>query len=140
MYTLNQLTIIGFTGNEADIHYTTNGTLVVTLSVATKQSWKDAEGAWRSRTDWHRVMMFGKVAEYARTIAKGSLVMVQAQSARASTKNMAFGIACSSCVPRPSASWIAPNGRSLRPVPKTSMRDSLPAEARPRRASLSGER
>ena len=77
MYTLNQLTIIGFTGNEADIHYTTNGTLVATLSVATKQSWKDAEGAWQSRTDWHRVVMFGKVAEYARTIAKGSLVMVQ---------------------------------------------------------------
>ena len=77
MYTLNQLTIIGFTGNEADTHYTTNGTLVATLSVATKQSWKDAEGAWQSRTDWHRVVMFGKVAEYARTIAKGSLVMVQ---------------------------------------------------------------
>ena len=77
MYTLNQLTIIGFTGNEADIHYTTNRTLVATLSVATKQSWKDAEGAWQSRTDWHRVVMFGKVAEYARTIAKGSLVMVQ---------------------------------------------------------------
>ena len=64
MYTLNQLTIIGFTGNEADIHYTTNGTLVATLSVATKQSWKDAEGEWQSRTDWHRVVMFGKVAEY----------------------------------------------------------------------------
>ena len=77
MYTMNQLTIIGFTGNEADIHYTPNGTLVATLSVATKQSWKDAEGAWQSRTDWHRVVMFGKVAEYARTIAKGSLVMVQ---------------------------------------------------------------
>ena len=71
MYPSNQLTIIGFTGNEADIHYTTNGTLIATLSVATKQSWKDAEGAWQSRTDWHRVMMFGKVAEYARTIARG---------------------------------------------------------------------
>jgi single-strand DNA-binding protein len=77
MYTLNQLTIIGFTGNEADIHYTANGTLAATLSVATKQSWKDAEDAWQSRTDWHRVVIFGKVAEYARTIAKGSSVMVQ---------------------------------------------------------------
>ncbi len=77
MYTLNQLTVIGFTGNEADIHYTPGGTLVATLSVATKQSWKDAEGAWQSRTDWHRVVTFGKVAEYARTIAKGSLVTVQ---------------------------------------------------------------
>ena len=44
MYTLNQLTIIGFTGNDAEAHYTPNGTLVVTLSVATKESWKDADG------------------------------------------------------------------------------------------------
>ena len=73
MFTMNQLTIIGFTGNEADIHYMAGGTLIATLSVATKQSWKDAEGAWRSRTDWHRVVLFGKVAEYARTIAKVSM-------------------------------------------------------------------
>ena len=38
MYTMNQLTIIGFTGNDADAHYTPNGTLVVTISVATKES------------------------------------------------------------------------------------------------------
>ena len=38
MYTMNQLTIIGFTGNNAQAHYTQNGTLVVTISVATKES------------------------------------------------------------------------------------------------------
>ena len=65
MYTLNQLTIIGFTGNDAEAHYTPNGTLVVTLSVATKESWKDADGNWQSRTDWHRVVTFGKLAESA---------------------------------------------------------------------------
>ena len=51
MYTMNQLTIIGFTGNDAEAHYTPNGTLVVTISVATKESWKDADGYWQSRTD-----------------------------------------------------------------------------------------
>ena len=74
---LNQLTIIGFTGSEADIHYTTNGTLVTTLSVATKESWKNAQGEWQSRTEWHRVVLFGRLAEYGRTLAKGSHVMVQ---------------------------------------------------------------
>ena len=49
MYTMNQLTLIGFTGQDAEIHYTQNGTLVTTLSVATKESWKNAEGAWLSR-------------------------------------------------------------------------------------------
>ena len=75
---LNQLTIIGFTGNEAEVHYTTNGTLVTTLSVATKESWKNGDGQWQSRTEWHRVVCFGgKWAEYARTVARGSHVMVQ---------------------------------------------------------------
>jgi single-strand DNA-binding protein len=77
MYTMNQLTIIGFTGRDAETHYTTNGTLVATLSVATKESWKDADGAWQSRTEWHRVVLFAGLATYGSTLAKGSLVMVQ---------------------------------------------------------------
>ena len=77
MYTLNQITIIGFTGSDADGPYTQNGTLVTTLSVATRQSWKDADGAWQSRTDWHRVVSFAGLAEYSRTLPKGSYVMVQ---------------------------------------------------------------
>ena len=72
MYTMNQLTIIGFTGSEAEAHYIQNGALVANLSVATKESWKDADGNWQSRTEWHRVVTFGKLAEYTRTLPKGS--------------------------------------------------------------------
>jgi single-strand DNA-binding protein len=74
---MNQITLIGFTGADAETHYTTNGTLVVTLSVATKESWKDADGNWQSRTDWHRIVTFGKLAEFTRTLTKASHVMVQ---------------------------------------------------------------
>jgi len=74
---MNQLTIIGFTGNDAEAHYTPSGTLIATISVATKESWKNADGQWQSRTEWHRVVTFGKLAEYARTLGKGSHVMVQ---------------------------------------------------------------
>ena len=77
MYTLNQLTLVGFTGNDAEAHYTPNGTLIATLSVATREAWKDVDGIWQSRTDWHRVFTFGRLAEYTRTLAKGSYVMVQ---------------------------------------------------------------
>ena len=72
---MNQLTIIG--GSDAEAHYTPNGTLVSTLSVATKESWKNADGQWQSRTEWHRVVAFGKLAEYARSLTKGSHLMVQ---------------------------------------------------------------
>lgn len=74
---MNQLTIIGFTGQDADFHYTPNGTAVTTLSIATKESWKNDKDEWQSRTDWHRVVTFGKLADYARTLLKGTHVMVQ---------------------------------------------------------------
>ena len=74
---LNQLTIIGFTGQDADSHYTPNGTAVTMFSVTTKESWKNDKGEWQSRTDWHRVVTFGKLAEYTRTLPKGTHVMVQ---------------------------------------------------------------
>ena len=74
---LNQLTIIGFTGQDAEFHLTSNGTPVTTVSVATKESWKNVSGEWQSRTDWHRVVAFGKLAEYAKTLARGTHVMVQ---------------------------------------------------------------
>src|SRR3954452_65307 len=77
MYTRNQLTTIGFTGNDAEADYTPNGSLVVTISVATKERWKDADGNWQTRTDWHRVVSLGKQAEFTRTLTKGSYVMVQ---------------------------------------------------------------
>jgi single-strand DNA-binding protein len=74
---LNQLTIIGFTGQDAEYHFTSNGTSVTTLSVATKESWRNVNGEWQSRTDWHRVVAFGKLAEYAKALAKGTHVMAQ---------------------------------------------------------------
>src|SRR5215831_10070561 len=49
--------LIGFTGQDAEVHYTQNGTLVTTLSVATKESWKNADAAWQSRSEWHRVVL-----------------------------------------------------------------------------------
>jgi single stranded DNA-binding protein len=58
---LNQLTIIGFTGSDAEVQYATAGPLVTALSVAMKESWKNVEGAWQSRAEWHRVVLFGRL-------------------------------------------------------------------------------
>jgi single-strand DNA-binding protein len=59
------------------IFITQNGTPLTTLSVATKESWRNDQGEWESRTEWHRVVAFGKLAEYAKTLAKGSHVLIQ---------------------------------------------------------------
>jgi single stranded DNA-binding protein len=58
---LNQLTIVGFTGQDAEFHLTSNGTPVTSMSVATKESWKNAAGEWQNRTHWHTVGAFGKL-------------------------------------------------------------------------------
>jgi single-strand DNA-binding protein len=45
--------------------------------VATKESWKDDNNEWQSRTEWHRIVAFGKLAESVKTLSKGTHVMVQ---------------------------------------------------------------
>jgi single stranded DNA-binding protein len=121
MYTMNQLTIIGFTGNDAEAHYTPNGTLVVTISVATKESWRDADGKWQSRTYWHRIVSFGGQAEFTRTLTKGLYVMVQC--ARASTNGMARSTASSKFALTRSASSTA---RNVALKPKASLTRAMP--------------
>jgi single-strand DNA-binding protein len=117
---LNQLTIIGFTGHDADFHFTPNGTSVTTVSVATKESWKTADNEWQNRTDWHRVVAFGKLAEYPKTLAKGTHVMVRARCDRASTRKMAYRIVSSNFVPTPLRNSIVPNvARSENLTPST---------------------
>ncbi|MGH9436515.1 MAG: single-stranded DNA-binding protein [Terriglobia bacterium] len=77
---LNQLSIIGFTGKDASTNYLANGTPVTKFSVATKKSWKDENGAWKEKTQWHNVVAFGKgFAQLADRLVKGAHVFVQGE-------------------------------------------------------------
>jgi len=49
------------------------------FSVATQRSWKNSEGAWESRTEWHRCVSFGKLADFAATLKKGAHVQVEGE-------------------------------------------------------------
>ena len=79
---LNKVTLIGNLGQDPEVRSMQNGGQVVTLSVATSESWKDPRsGERRERTEWHRVVIFneglGKIAE--QYLAKGSKVYVEGQ-------------------------------------------------------------
>ncbi len=77
---LNQLTIIGFIGKNAETKYLPNATPVVKFSVATKKSWKDDKGEWQEKTQWHNVIAFGKGFEpMAERLQKGTHVFVQGE-------------------------------------------------------------
>lgn len=62
---VNKAIIIGHLGKEPELRKMPNGNAVANLSVATNESWKDQQGERQERTEWHRVVLFGKLAEIA---------------------------------------------------------------------------
>ncbi|MFT6882530.1 MAG: single-strand DNA-binding protein [Marinoscillum sp.] len=71
---VNKATIIGTLGQDPDVKYTASGSPVVNISVATNESWKDkTTGQQVEKTEWHRIVIFGKLAEIAaQYLKKGS--------------------------------------------------------------------
>jgi len=63
---LNKVTLIGNLGADPEIRHTQEGTTVATINLATSRRWKDKKtGEKRDETEWHRVILWGKVAEIA---------------------------------------------------------------------------
>ncbi len=76
---INKVILVGRLGNDPDVRYTASGSAVTTISVATSESWKDRNtGQQQERTEWHRVVFFGRLAEIAgQYLKKGSQVYVE---------------------------------------------------------------
>ena len=78
MASLNKTMLIGNLGRDPEVRYTQSGTAVATLSVATNERWNTAEGEKAERTEWHRVVAFGKLAEICgQHLAKGRTVYIE---------------------------------------------------------------
>lgn len=78
MGSINKAIIVGRLGQDPKVSYTTNGNAVANLSVATDNRYKDINGQWKSKTEWHRVVVFGQQAEFCGNyLNKGSLVAVE---------------------------------------------------------------
>lgn len=71
---INKVILVGTLGKDPEVKYTQGGSAIVNLSVATNESWKDKNtGEKVDKTEWHRVVMFGKLAEIAANyLKKGS--------------------------------------------------------------------
>ena len=71
---VNKAIIVGTLGQDPEVRYTANGGAVANISVATNESWRDkATGEAQERTEWHRIVLFGKLAEIAQQyLKKGS--------------------------------------------------------------------
>jgi len=75
---INKVILVGNLGNDPEVRYTPSGAAVTTISIATTESWKDKEGNKQEKTEWHRVVFFGRLAEIAgEYLKKGSQVYVE---------------------------------------------------------------
>ncbi|MET3051897.1 single-stranded DNA-binding protein [Pseudomonas alkylphenolica] len=76
---INKVILVGTCGQDPDVRYLPNGNAVTNLSLATSEQWTDKQtGQKVERTEWHRVSLFGKVAEIAgEYLRKGSQVYIE---------------------------------------------------------------
>lgn len=75
---LNKVMLIGRLGKDPEIRYTPGGDMVVNFSMATDESWTDKSGAKQEKTEWHRVTVFGKLAEICgKYLVKGKLIYIE---------------------------------------------------------------
>ena len=65
MASVNKVILLGNLGRDPETRYTTGGDAVTNLSIATSEQWKDKNGDKQERTEWHRVVLFGRQAEVA---------------------------------------------------------------------------
>ncbi|WP_341508801.1 single-stranded DNA-binding protein [Photobacterium damselae subsp. damselae] len=78
---VNKVILVGNLGNDPEVRYMPNGGAVANITIATSETWRDkATGENREKTEWHRVVLFGKLAEVAgEYLRKGSQVYIEGQ-------------------------------------------------------------
>ena len=76
---MNKVILAGFLGKDATVHAGTNGNFTI-LELATKSSYKDKEAdKYISRTEWHKLIVFGGRGEYAARLKKGDHILVEGE-------------------------------------------------------------
>lgn len=75
---VNKVLLIGRLGNNPEIRYTPGGAAVANFNMATNESWNDKNGQKQERTEWHRVVVWGKLAQLCgEYLSKGRQVYVE---------------------------------------------------------------
>jgi len=75
---INKAIIIGNLGNDPDVRAASDDSSMAIISIATNEQWKDKRGELQTRTEWHRVVMFNRLAEIARDyLHKGSMIYIE---------------------------------------------------------------
>lgn len=78
MGSLNKVMLIGNLGRDAELRYTPGGQAVATINIATTERWNDKQGQPKEQTEWHRVVLWGKIAEsLEQYLKKGKQIYIE---------------------------------------------------------------
>jgi single-strand DNA-binding protein len=78
MASVNKVIIVGNVGRDPELRYTQSGQPVASFSIATNERFKDKDGNWKDRTEWHRIVAWARLAEICgEYLRKGSQVYVE---------------------------------------------------------------
>src|SRR5258706_8762723 len=78
MGSVNKVILVGNLGRDAELRYTPGGAAVATLNMATTENWTDKSGQKQEKTEWHRVVFWGKVAEsLTEYLTKGKQIYIE---------------------------------------------------------------
>jgi len=78
MGSVNKVILVGNLGRDAELRYTPGGAAVATINMATTEVWNDKGGQRQEKTEWHRVVLWGKSAEsLAEYLTKGKQIYVE---------------------------------------------------------------
>ncbi len=90
---INKVILVGNLGRDPETRYTPDGAAVTNLAVATSESWKDKQtGEMQDRTEWHRVVMYGRLAEIASEyLKKGAKIYIEGRLRTSKWQDKATG-------------------------------------------------
>jgi single-strand DNA-binding protein len=75
---VNKVILIGRLGNDPEVRYTSNGGAVANFNMATNESWTDKSGQKQEKTEWHRIVVWGKLGELCgQYLSKGRQAFVE---------------------------------------------------------------
>ena len=78
MASVNKVILIGNLGSNPEVKYTPSGQAVSSFSIATNEKWKDKDGQFQEKTEWHRIVVWGKQAENCgKYLSKGKPVYIE---------------------------------------------------------------
>ncbi|MBI5970759.1 MAG: single-stranded DNA-binding protein [Deltaproteobacteria bacterium] len=75
---VNKVILVGNLGKDPEVRYSPSGMAVCNFSIATTENWKDKEGNKQDKTEWHKIVTFGKLAEICgEYLAKGKQIYIE---------------------------------------------------------------